>query len=137
MHRWQITVGFAGPFLGVRSAPVASGFRNTPMTEPRLSVVMPVFNGAVWLQKAIELVLQQSFSDFEFIIVDDASTDASKQIAMEAARIDSRIRRIDQRHMGVAAALNRGVALARSPWIARMDADDIANPARFQQQITF
>ena len=107
------------------------------MTEPRLSVVMPVFNGAVWLQKAINSVLQQSFSDFEFIIVDDASTDASKQIAMEAARNDSRIRRIDQRHMGVAAALNRGVALARSPWIARMDADDIANPARFQQQITF
>jgi len=103
----------------------------------RVSVVMPVYNGEKWLAYAIDSILHQSLADFELIAVDDGSTDGSRKLLDDAARRDSRIRTADQPHLGVAAALNRGIALARSQVIARMDADDLSHPDRLQKQLAF
>jgi len=105
--------------------------------SPLLSVVMSVYNGARFLHSAIESILTQSFSDFEFIIVDDGSTDYSREIVSRYAKIDERIRLIGQENCGQAAALNRGCALARGEYIARMDADDVALSTRFGRQMAF
>jgi glycosyltransferase involved in cell wall biosynthesis len=107
------------------------------MKEPRVSIVMPVFNGGEWLRQAIDSIQNQSLTDFEFIIIDDGSTDHSDLVLAEAARGDTRIRIVHQHHLGVAVAINKGIALARSQFVARMDADDIAHPERLQLQLTF
>ena len=104
---------------------------------PRVSVVMPVFNNGEWLAEAISSVRAQSLREFELIIIDDGSTDQTEIIIANAARDDARIRTIRQDHLGVAAALNRGNALAQSPVIARMDGDDIANSDRLRKQLAF
>ena len=98
---------------------------------------MPVFNSGAWLEQAIESIRGQSFADFELIVVDDGSTDRTAQIVEDAARLDARIRLVRQEHLGISAALNRGVELARAPVIARMDADDVAAPDRLRIQIAF
>lgn len=96
---------------------------------------MSVFNGASYLSEAIESVLNQTFTDFEFIIVNDGSSDDSKQIIESYAKSDARIRIIEQANMGLPASLNRGIAQARASLIARMDADDISLPPRFEKQL--
>jgi len=98
--------------------------------EPKISIVMPVFNGAQWLEEAIGSLRCQSLQDFELIVIDDGSTDQTGRIIERAAGFDARIRFLRQLHSGVSEASNRGIALARAPLIARMDADDIAAPAR-------
>lgn len=108
-----------------------------PFGEPKISVVMPAYNGGVWLNQAIESITNQSFADFELIVVDDGSTDQTAQVIEEAAHVDDRIRSVHQVHLGISSALNRGAALARSPIIARMDADDIAEPNRLVMQLAF
>lgn len=105
--------------------------------EPKISVVMPVFNSGAWLNQAIESISNQSFADFELIVIDDGSTDPTGQIVKDAAQADVRIRSVRQEHLGISAALNRGAALARAPFIARMDADDVAAVDRFQKQMAF
>jgi glycosyltransferase involved in cell wall biosynthesis len=102
---------------------------------PAVSVVMPVCNGARFLREAIDSVLGQTLADFELLIVDDGSTDGSVQIVAEYR--DARIRLCRQGHGGIVAALNRGVGLARSGLIARMDHDDISLPARLERQHEF
>jgi len=104
------------------------------MSEPLISVVMPVWNGERYLREAVDSILAQSFRDFEFIILDDGSTDATPEILAGYAAADSRIRVIRLAHEGIVVALNRGVAEAKAGWIARMDADDIAHPDRFEAQ---
>src|SRR4029079_14629921 len=104
---------------------------------PRVSVVMPVFNNGEWLAEAIGSVRAQSLQEFELIIIDDGSTDKTEIIIANAARDDARIRTARQDHLGVAAALNRGNALAQSPVIARMDGDDIADSDRLRKQLAF
>jgi GT2 family glycosyltransferase len=104
---------------------------------PKVSVVMPVFNSGAWLTQAVESIRTQSFSDFELIVVDDGSTDRSGQIVEDTARTDARIRPVHQEHRGIGAALNCGIALARAPVIARMDADDVAAPERLRIQMAF
>lgn len=101
--------------------------------SPLISVVMPVWNGAAYLREAIESILNQTFTDFEFIIIDDGSTDDT--VAIINSYQDERIRLIQQEHEGIVVALNRGVAEARAEWVARMDADDIAYPQRFETQL--
>lgn len=100
---------------------------------PIVSVLMPVWNGERHLREAIDSILGQTEPNFEFLIIDDGSTDGTVEI-IEGYQ-DPRIRLIRQEHEGIVVALNRGVAEARAEWIARMDADDIAYPARFEKQL--
>jgi hypothetical protein len=96
---------------------------------------MPVRDGERFLQEAIDSVLAQTFGDFEFIVVDDGSRDATAAILAAAAKADPRIAVVRQQPMGLVAALNRGIAGVRSPYIARLDADDISLPTRLARQM--
>ena len=104
---------------------------------PAVSVLMPVYNGARFLAEAIDSIRGQTFADFEFVIVDDGSTDASPAILADHARMDPRIRVVSQANAGIVAALNRGLAECRAPLVARMDADDVSLPPRLERQRAF
>lgn len=104
---------------------------------PTISVVMSVYNGKEFLVSAIESILNQTFKDFEFIIVNDGSTDGSLAIINEFVQRDCRIRLISRENRGLAASLNEGIADARGEWIARMDADDISLPDRLSKQLAW
>lgn len=95
---------------------------------------MPVWNGAAHLREAIESILAQTLRDFEFIILDDGSTDETPELLKEYQQRDQRIRVITLNHEGIVIALNRGVEEARAEWIARMDCDDVAHPERLMLQ---
>lgn len=107
------------------------------MTAPTISVAMSVYNNARHLAGAIESILRQDHDDFEFLIVNDGSSDGSGDIIDGFAAADRRIRAIHQDNRGLIASLNRLLDEARAPLIARMDGDDIALPARFARQIAF
>ena len=111
--------------------------RNSVLS-PQLSVIMPVYNGEKYLAEAIESILAQSFTDFELLIVDDASGDGSAQIIRSYERRDNRIRFIQlEQNMGVADARNRGIAAATGKFITFMDDDDISLPKRLEKQVEF
>lgn len=102
--------------------------------RPTVTVLMPVFDGERFLREAIESILAQTYADFEFMIIDDGSTDASLDIVMSYK--DARIRLLrNERNLGLTASLNRGLALAKGQYLARMDADDISLPTRLARQI--
>ena len=106
--------------------------------KPLVSVVMPVYNGEAFLAVAIESILTQTFSDFEFIIIDDASQDASAAIIRDFAERDDRIRFFQhERNRGEGGARNHGIAESRGEYIAGMDCDDISLPERLQMQVDF
>jgi glycosyltransferase involved in cell wall biosynthesis len=107
------------------------------MRVPAISVAMSVYNGERFLAEAVESVLAQSFGDFEFLILDDGSSDATPQIVQDFAARDSRVRLIVRENRGLIASLNELIAEARAPLIARMDADDICMPERFARQVEF
>lgn len=107
------------------------------MATPRISVAMSVYNGERFLREAIESILGQTFTDFEFLILDDGSTDSSPGIVAHYAARDSRIRPIVRENRGLIASLNQLLAEARAPLVARMDADDICYPQRFERQLAF
>jgi glycosyltransferase involved in cell wall biosynthesis len=98
---------------------------------------MTVYNTCAYLPLAIESILQQTFSDFEFIIVDDGSTDGSGAIAQRYADRDPRIQLLQRPNRGIVAAANEGIDIARGRYVARMDSDDISLPQRLQQQIAY
>jgi glycosyltransferase involved in cell wall biosynthesis len=100
-----------------------------------ISIVMPVYNGSAYLTHAIESIRWQTFSEFELIVVDDGSTDDTAEIALAQAAQDRRIRVIHSHHAGNSAARNIGGQTARYPWIAVMDADDVALPERLEKQL--
>ncbi len=103
---------------------------------PSISVLMPVYNAQLYLHAAISSILSQSFEDFEFLIYNDGSTDRSKEI-IESFN-DARIIFNDfSYNQGIVALLNIGLQSAKGKYIARMDADDIASPDRFQKQYDF
>jgi glycosyltransferase involved in cell wall biosynthesis len=103
---------------------------------PKISVLMPVYNGEKHLREAIESILKQPFTDFEFIIIDDGSTDSSAAIVQSFP--DQRIiYRKNEVNLGLAASLNIGLKLAKGKYLARMDADDIARPERLQTQFDY
>ena len=104
---------------------------------PKISVVMPVYNGGVFLREAIESILTQTYTDFEFIIINDGSTDGSLTIMREYEARDARIHVIDQKNAGIVCALNAGIQASRGEYIARMDADDISLPKRFEKQLQY
>lgn len=102
--------------------------------SPAITVLMSVYNGARWLDEAISSVLSQSFIDFEFIIVNDGSTDQSLEIINKFAGSDGRIVVINKPNTGLADSLNKGIQKARGAWIARLDADDLCEPERLEKQ---
>lgn len=104
---------------------------------PSVSVLMPVRNGSAYLAAAVESVLTQSFADFEFLILDDGSTDNSLSILQAYAHGDPRIRLISRENRGLTDTLNELLKCASSEFIARMDADDIASPERLDKQVHF
>lgn len=104
--------------------------------EKALTVLMPVYNAERFLKEAIDSILAQTFTAFEFLIIDDASTDNSANII--SSYNDARIRYIrNEANLGISATLNRGIELCTTEWIARMDADDISYPERLQKQFEF
>lgn len=107
------------------------------MLRPALSVAMSVYNGERFLAAAIESVLGQSFGDFEFLIIDDGSSDSSRAICESYAARDPRLRVIARPNRGLVASLNQLLDEAQAPLVARMDADDICLPDRFERQIAF
>ena len=102
---------------------------------PRISVLMPVFNAERFVAEAVESILRQTFTDFEFLIIDDGSTDGSLRILERLASRDDRVRLVSRSHRGLVPALNELMNLARGEFVARMDADDIALPDRFDLQV--
>lgn len=106
--------------------------------EPRLTVLMPVHNGAGYIQLALDSVLKQTYRDFELLVIDDGSTDDTPAILAEYAARDSRLRvQRNQSNLGLVRSLNRGLNEAKSVYIARMDADDICMPERFAIQVAY
>ena len=111
------------------------------MDQKLISVIMSVYNGEKYLVQAIDSILNQTYQNFEFIIIDDCSTDNSSHILQEYAQKDSRIKIIKkEKNIGIKGFiknLNLGISLAKGKYIARMDADDISLPERFQKQVDF
>ncbi len=106
------------------------------VTLPRVSVILPVRNGMPYLQLAVESILDQTFGDFELIIMDDASTDSTPDYL--ASLTDRRVRLIrNEQNLGVSRTLNKALSLARGDYIARQDADDISFPRRLEEQVAF
>jgi len=102
-----------------------------------VSVLMPVYNAEAYLAEAIESILLQSFTDFEFIIIDDGSTDSSLTIIEKYAKKDKRIKVITRSNQGLIKTLNQGIALTTGRYIARMDSDDVSLPLRFEKQVEY
>ncbi|CAA6819082.1 MAG: Glycosyl transferase family 2 [uncultured Sulfurovum sp.] len=102
-----------------------------------ISVVMSVYNAEVYLDEAIESILNQTYKSFEFIIINDGSTDKSLDIIEKYADKDNRIVLINRENRGLPYSLNEGILLAKGKYIARMDADDISLPSRLEEQVSF
>lgn len=99
---------------------------------------MPVFNSERFVAEAIESVLGQTFGELELIVIDDGSTDRSREIVSQFARLDSRVRLVaNHSNLGVGRASNRAWRVARAPYIARLDSDDVALPDRLSKQVSF
>jgi hypothetical protein len=103
--------------------------------KPELTVIMPVYNCAPFVADAVSSVLAQSFGDFVFLIVDDGSTDGTGDIVAALAADDPRVTLYRQDNAGIVASLSFLLAKVRTPFVARMDGDDICLPERFARQI--
>ena len=105
-------------------------------SAPIVTVLLPAYNAAAWLETALDSVLNQSLRDFELLVIDDGSTDSTAQILSKYG--DPRMQVVREGgNRGLVAVLNRGIDLARAPYIARMDADDICHPRRLERQLAF
>ena len=104
---------------------------------PAVTVLLPVYNAGPWVGAALDSILAQTFQAFELLVIDDGSTDSSlAEIEARAAK-DARVTVLRQRNSGPAAALNLGLAAARSPLMARFDADDLAHERRLERQVAY
>jgi glycosyltransferase involved in cell wall biosynthesis len=104
--------------------------------DPKVTVLMSVYNGERYLNEAVDSILAQTFTDFEFLIIDDASTDLTPEILRSYD--DPRIRIVtNEENLGLTKSLNKGIALARGEYIARMDADDVSFIVRLERQVEF
>jgi glycosyltransferase EpsE len=104
---------------------------------PKISVITPVYNGEQYFDRAIPSILNQTLTNFEWLIIDDGSTDSTPQRLAELAHQDTRVRILSPGRLGFVAALNYAIAQAKSEYIARQDFDDISYPERLQQQVDF
>ncbi|MFT3788811.1 MAG: glycosyltransferase family 2 protein [Tepidisphaeraceae bacterium] len=107
------------------------------MAVPLVSVILPAFNAERYVERAVRSILAQTFRDFECIVIDDGSTDATASILDRLASTDSRLNVIHQPNAGLIATLNRGIERATAPLVARMDADDIAHTDRLSRQVEY
>lgn len=109
-------------------------YKLNDLNNPLISVLMPAYNAEKYIKEAIESILNQTFSNFEFIIIDDGSIDATEEIIKSFK--DSRIVYIkNEKNLGLIKTLNKGISIARGEFIARMDSDDISMPQRFELQL--
>ena len=107
------------------------------MTTPTITVLMSCYNASKFLNEAIESVLAQTFTDFEFIVIDDGSTDDTLALLRRYAVRDARIVLLEKSNTGLTDSLIQAMALAQGPWLARLDADDRAAPDRLDKQMSF
>jgi len=106
------------------------------MKNPKISVIMSVYNGMPYLKEAVKSILNQTYKNFEFIIVEDGSTDGSWKYLKSLK--DRRIKLIkNSKNLGLAASLNKALGLAQGDYVARMDADDLSLPKRLEEQVKF
>ncbi|GGP22804.1 glycosyltransferase family 2 protein [Silvimonas iriomotensis] len=105
------------------------------MNAPLISIVLPCYNSAAFLQETLDSLSAQTLADFECIAIDDGSSDNTLAILQAHAARDARFSIISRENRGLIATLNEGIALARGAWLARMDADDLAEPQRLQIQL--
>lgn len=124
-----VQVGASG---GAIAAPARAG---RAMGEPLVSVVLPVFNGARYIEAAVRSVLAQSYANLDLLVIDDGSTDDTASILQRLGRDDGRVRVISRENRGLIPTLNEGLQAARGQLVARMDADDICYPERIAQQV--
>ncbi len=108
------------------------------MSVPKVSVLIPAYNAEKYLGEAIDSILNQTFTDFECIIIDDCSTDSTWKIIQKYAKKDSRIVGVkNEKNLGIAGNLNKAISLSKGKYLARMDADDWTYPERFEKQVSF
>lgn len=109
-----------------------------PNLNPKISVIMSTHNGERFIKEAIDSILKQNFSDFEFLIVQDGSNDLTPVILEECARNDQRIKIISNaQNLGLTKSLNKAISQAKGEYIARQDDDDVSLPERFKKQFDF
>ena len=104
---------------------------------PHISVIMAVYNHQAYLRQAVESVLEQTFDDWELILIDDGSTDRSADMIDDLGRRDARLVCVHQRNVGLAASRNRGITMARAPWIAYLDSDDVWLTGALQSYVDY
>src|SRR3954454_2293423 len=124
----------AAPTFG-RFHPHDGRRRRRPYTMPTISVLMSVYNGQAFVGQAVESILAQTFADFEFLILDDGSKDASMDVLRPYAERDPRIKLTARPNKGLTKTLNELFARSEGDFIARMDCDDVALPDRFATQL--
>jgi len=107
----------------------------TRETQPLVSILVPAFNTEATLAQTLQSALASSYPNLELVLVDDGSTDATTAIAQAIAREEKRVRVFRQRHRGVSAALNFGLAQCRGEFVARLDADDLWHPSKLAKQV--
>jgi len=106
-------------------------------SKPKVSVIMAVYNDEQYLSEAIDSILNQTYRKFEFIIINDGSTDSSSEILNEYERKDSRVKVVKQKNVGLTKSLNRAIKLSMGEYITRMDSDDISHRDRLLKQVKF
>lgn len=102
---------------------------------PTVSIILPAYNAEKYLKYAVDSMLDQTYDDFELIIINDGSSDSTKQLIDQYAKQDERIIPIHQKNIGLVATLNKAAGITRGKYIARMDADDISLPRRLETQV--
>lgn len=121
--------------ISPRGSSFDPGCGGEAVTSPRVSVILSVHDGEAYLGEAVESILQQAFADFEFIVIDDGSTDGTPEVL--GSFKDPRLVVVNQPHAGLTVSLNRAIKQSRGELIARMDADDVALPERFERQVAY
>lgn len=109
----------------------------TARNSPEITVILPVYNAEKYVASSVESILKQTFDNFELILIDDGSTDRSLEVLQRFAASDDRVAVHTRENRGLIETLNEGISRAKGAYIARMDADDIATPDRFLEQISF
>ena len=108
------------------------------LTHPKISLILPTYNRATLLPRAIDSILNQTYPDFELIVINDGSADKTQEILEEYAAKDKRIKVINhEKNKGLVAGLNEGLEQAKGEYIARMDDDDVSYPERFEKQLAY
>jgi glycosyltransferase involved in cell wall biosynthesis len=116
---------------------ISNDIKDRVISNSKISVVMSVYNGEDYLSESIESILNQTYKNIEFVIINDGSTDSSLEIIKKYMELDDRIILINQENKGLTASLNIGISKTSGEYIARQDADDISMPDRFMKFYKF